>query len=124
MPYDFHSEDGGILVKFYGFFCFKDNNDATIELYTHPKFCELKYIIWDFSDVTEMNMTPTETDAASLVDKEASLRLPSTKVALITQDPYTQELCKSYIADCQNRDIKWDFLIAKNLKQARIWIGS
>lgn len=124
MPYNFQSEDCGVVVKFYGIFCFKDNNDATIELYTHPKFSDLKYIIWDFTNVSEMNMTPTETDIASMMDKEVTSRLPNTKVALITQDNFTKELCESYIADCTNRKMEWDFLIAENIEQARNWIDS
>ncbi|MCP3875793.1 MAG: hypothetical protein GY699_21900 [Desulfobacteraceae bacterium] len=124
MPYDFHSEDCGIIINFHGTFCFKDNNEATVELYMHPNFCELKYIIWDFSDVSEMNMTGTETDSASMMDKEVSSRLPNTKVALITQDTLTKELCANYIAQCQNRNLKWKFLIAATIEEARIWTDS
>ena len=122
MPYLFYKEPSGVKVEFEGTYSFSDNNQATVELYDHPEFSELKYIIWDFTGVSRMEMTPVETDIASMMDKEASSRLPHTKVALITQDPFTRQLCQSYIADCGNRKLEWDFLVADTLEQARKWI--
>lgn len=100
MPYEFKAEDGGARVKFHGIFCNKDNTDATIELHSHSHFCGLDYIIWDFSDVTEMDMTEDETNVASMMDKVASKRLLHTNVALITKDTFTRKLCEGYIAQC------------------------
>ncbi len=124
MPYHFHLEDCGVIVKFYGIFCFKDNNEATIQLYTHPKFSDFKYIIWDFSGVSEMNMTNAETDVASMMDKEASKRLPNTKVVLITKNEFTKVLCEEYIAQCHNRKLTWEFMLSDNIEAAMSWIDS
>lgn len=124
MPYKFQPEEAGILVNFYGNFTNNDNIYATIGLYSLPNFQNLKYIIWDFSDVVEMNFTETETDVASIGDKAVSARLPYTKVALVTQDPFIKTLCDAYIDQCRSRQLMWDFLISKSVHEARIWIDS
>ena len=57
MPYSVIKEDTLIDVRFSGTFNPKDNNDATVELYSQPDIYDIEFIIWDFSEVTEMNMT-------------------------------------------------------------------
>ncbi len=107
-----------------GTFCDKDNYDATVELYSLPQFENLKYIIWDFSDVSKMNMTEKETNVASMGDKFATSKLLHTKVALITKDKQTQELCNQYIAQCQNRNIGWKFKVSDSIESIRSWTDS
>ncbi len=124
MPYMLHLENNGVRVQFSGILCDKENYKATLELYSLPHFGELKYIIWDLSGISKLNMTAKETDVASSHDKLASSRLQQTKVAFVANNKSTWKLCDEYIAQSTNRNLKWDFKVFDNIESVRTWVSS
>ncbi len=124
MPYEINWETNGVVVRFLEAFNLKENNNATVELLNSPQFEDLKYIIWDLSDVSEQNMTEEEAALASIQDKLISTRLPQVKMALLAQNEHTSRVCNQYLASCSIGLRGWDFMISGSMEDIRNWVAS
>ena len=94
-------------MRFWDSFDHQENSNATIELVGDPQFEGLNYIIWDLSDIAELNMTREEIVVTATYDQLISSRLPQVKLALFAQDEQALNVCKQYIACYQTRQTGW-----------------
>lgn len=124
MPYKINWEKDGVLVKFNGVFSYNENMDANIELYSDSKFENLKYIVWDLSEVSEFDITKEEAEIASMHDKLASSRLPKMKMAILVVDKQLRRLADNYVATSRNNIKGWTFLVSDNIESIRTWVTS
>jgi hypothetical protein len=124
MPYDINWEANGVHVRFQRIFNLKNNNSATIELLNDSRFEGLKYIIWDLSDISELDITETEASMLSIEDKLITSRLPKVKMALFAPDKQVCSICFQYVASSLHQEkIKWDFWVSDSMENIRAWIG-
>ncbi len=124
MPYEINWEKNGVLVRFSGTFDYNENANATIEIYSAPKFEDVKYAIWDLSGISELNMTKDEAVLAAMHDQFASSRLPHIKMALLAQDEPTRQICEAYVARCQSSRMGWEFMVSGSIESIRTWVVS
>ncbi len=124
MPYEINWEKKGVLVRFNGIFSYKENMNANIELYSDSKFENLKYIIWDLSKISEVNINEEEAKITGMQDKLTASKLPEVKMAIVALDKRVKNLCHEYVAYSQNINKGWTFMVSDNLESIRTWVSS
>lgn len=123
MSYEIIWEQNGVVVRFWGIFDYKENADATLEIYSASQFENLKFAIWDFSDVSEFRMTGEEAGLVASYDQIASSRLQYLKMALLTQDKRIRRICEKYIVRFQGRQTDWEFMVSDSMESIRTWVN-
>ena len=124
MPYRIQWEKNGVLVRFWGTFNFKENNNATIAILENHRFENLKYIIWDLSDIFVQDMTRAEASLAAMHDLLIASRLPHVKMALLAKDKRTLRICDQYVIRCSRAIKGWEFRVSDSMANIRTWIVS
>lgn len=122
MPHDINWEKNGVLVRFWGIFDFKANSNAAYDIFNDPRNKDLKYVIWDTSSVSEVDMTNGETVILSMQDQLGSSRLPKIKLGMFATDKNTRSICEHYCAHYQTRQTGWKFLISDSMERIRNWV--
>ena len=122
MSYEIKWESKGVLVRFSGYYSFEEDSNANMEICSAPQFENLKYIIWDLSSISELQMTGEEAVVTSMQDRLAASRLPHVKVALLAQDKPTRKICDHYIARCRNYQMSWEFMVFDSMENIRSWV--
>lgn len=124
MPYEINWEKNGTLVRFWGLFDFKVNSEAAIDIFNDPRNQDLKYVIWDTSDVSDVHMANGETSILSMQDQLGALRLPKIKLAMFAAAKDTRTICEQYCAHYQSRQAGWEFMISDSMENIRNWVVS
>lgn len=129
MSYKTTWENEGIFFKFTGDIGLEEINEANNEAYPDDRFKDIKYFIWDMTDVKnlELNEIKTEIDDivhSAITDKVASLSKPSLKGALIGKDKDVRKTIEYYIAASSILKSSWKLKLFINAESARKWINS
>lgn len=121
MPYSIEYEPHGAYVRLFGACTYKEVLEATIALWEHPSFGAMRYEIFDYLAVTEINFSDYEVVELAVRDDVASKMTRRDKMAIVATHPDILELSKAYRSAL--KDGSFDFLVTDTLEAARAWVG-
>ena len=93
---------------------------ATEEVHSHSLFDDFRYIINDFLDVTEHDVTSADVVALAEVDRVIALTNPNIKVAIVATME-TIKILASLYEDLTSRS-PYTTKIFTNIDEARAWV--
>ena len=96
MPYENIWEKDGVYRKYTQCITGIDIINAMGEVHGHELFDSISYVINDFLDVSEMELTPVEIKTLAAIDKAAALSNPNIKIALVASKPTIQAMAEMY----------------------------
>jgi len=118
--YSIAYEDEGAYVRMHGVCTYKDVLEATISLWENPSFESIKYEIFDYLDVTEVNFSDYEVVELAYRDNVASRMTRRAKMAIVATHPDILELSKVYRKTLP--ESSFDFVVTDTPEAARIWV--
>ncbi len=87
MPHKTIWEDHGICMTFSGIVTTQELLDSNGEVYRDPRFSDLKYFIWDATNVKKLDFGKRGADIAANTDKVSTSWKPHMRLALVANDP-------------------------------------
>lgn len=121
MSYTLNWELKGAFIEFYTNPTINDIQRGNGELNKNKKFKKIKYVIWDFSNVSLLNIKSEEVTLPVITNLIESEKTPMLKIAIIVTEPYGVELCKKYIDYVQTMNISWETEIFETVELALKW---
>ena len=121
MPYKHTWEPNGIYRKFNGVLTGKEFLQAVQEVEGDGRFDTIRYVINDYIDVTDIDMSKKEVNIIAAIDNAAFQTNPNIVIAQVTTNPVMEKLIAIYT---QN-PVKSPYL-SKNfdhLDDARKWLA-
>ncbi len=119
MTYQINWIDKNPSVYFNGDLTIKEIIDANGELIGNKYFDDLKYQIWDFSQVVKINVTSLDMMVISALDKGASYWNRNVKVAIIAIQTSAKKLANKYIEAMKTTN--WTCRLFDNPEDAKKW---
>lgn len=86
----------GAVKRFYGQLTGQDIYRSVIEVEQDIRFDELRYVINDFLDVTNVLIGDLDIREIAAIDRAASMTNPHIHIAILTADPGIAELARQY----------------------------
>lgn len=96
MAFENRWEQRGVHRKYDGAVSGRDLLLAVREVEGDSRFDELRYIINDFSTVTEQSITEQDIEEIAALDYAAAFTNPHIRLAIVTNDPTIQALAELY----------------------------
>lgn len=92
-------------------------------LYGDPRLDDLKFVIIDFTDTTQVeDFTERDIMQISASDKAAAISNPRIRVAIVVNQESLGTLAAFYTA--HSRESPWEIEIFQDLAKAKIWVLS
>lgn len=120
MPHAILWEKNGVIRKFNGTISGEEILQSNFDLQAHPKFGDLKYIINDFTSVTEHNIELGHAKAYAVSDDVISDTKYELKIAIIVIQEDLIDLARYYKSQMTN--MYFDCEIFESEKNAHQWI--
>ena len=122
MPHTYTWETNGLLRKFTGEISPEDILQSNFELHIHPKFEEIKYIINDFTEVTDLIVDVSHTKIYASTDDIISDTKGKFNIAIVVTKDAHFDLANNYRNEMKNRSFKCE--IFQTIEDARKWVTS
>jgi len=113
-------EQRGVLKIFSGFVDGQQVLDSVISIEEDSRFDTVRYVINDFLDVADFDISDAEIVRIAAIDRAASASNPNIRIALVTQDYRIRELAQRYSTLMQNSPYKTSLF--PSVEAARQWI--
>lgn len=121
MSYENIWEKQGVYRKYNGRVTGKEIRQAVEEVEGDARFESVRYVISDFLDVTEQDISPQDIEIIAAIDKAAAITNPDIKVAVVATSQAIQGMASMY---CElSDDIPFPCKLFTNLEEAREWVG-
>jgi len=124
MKYSIHWEENGATVCFSGKFNSVVNDNANTEFHMNPKSNNVKYIIWELSEVRGVDFKSSDTVFPAMRDKISCHRLTKIKMGFVTSDEALEFLCRKYISESIEMGSTWEFKISDSYQVVKHWAES
>ncbi len=124
MSYELKWEENGVVAGFNEEFNYAEYENAINELSNNPVFEKVKFIIWDFSKLSESDVDGNDSIFAALHDKLTTARFPSLKIAFCVKDRILYNYFKEYISKYKDYCNGWDYSISDSMIRIRSWVNS
>ena len=122
MSYTAKWTDKGVIITMHEDSVVGDIMRSNNEIYSHPKFEQLKYQIVDFRKAKEFSGSEIEAKTIGIMDKSSSRWNSSMKVVCITKDPRLVELIEIYAKMLS--ETEWVVKICESMDEAKAFVGS
>ena len=122
MPYTNTWESEGLYRKFVGKVNGGEILESNYELHTDSKFNAIKYIINDFTEVTEYSIETAYINAYATSDEIISNTKGKLKIALLVTQPSLVSLANSYREQMKGKLFECE--IFQNIEDARKWVSN
>jgi predicted RNA-binding protein len=119
MGYTIEWKHSDIIVKFDGKLIKEDILSVDNHIYGNSKFDKMKYQIFDYSRVTEVELSEADVKMISILDKSSTIWNNHVRVAIITDNVKILGLAEIYRAILI--DTKWLVEIFTNFDEALAW---
>jgi len=93
-----------------------------MSFYGDPIFDKMHYIIADFLDADQFDITEEQVEEIAALDRAAAMSNPRMKVAIVASEKHIQQLAALYVDSSQGS--QWKSKIFDNLEDARQWVLS
>ena len=121
MPHSNTWETDGLYRKFIGKISAYEILESNINLHQDSNFSYIKYVINDFSEVTQHSIEVTHTRIYASTDRLISDYKEALKIALVVTQAELLALANRYCE--QMIDEKFECQIFKTIEEARAWTG-
>lgn len=119
MAYENIWEKNGVYRKYSNNVTGEDIRQAMEEVHGHRLFDSIHYVINDFLDIKECNLSTTEVVAFAALDRAAALTNPNINIAIVATEKTIQTLATLY-GDLISRS-PYSSEVFINLEEARNW---
>lgn len=123
MPVNFTWEDKGLYWDFYGTLDGKLLMASNGQAVADPRFEEIKYIIWDSSNVNHVDMNNNDAELNAFFMGSVERYNPGIKLAFVTPDQQIRSIAEYYIDFSRTQGVGWEQRIFSNLQDARAWVN-
>jgi len=124
MPYTHKWNDDGVYIKYFDTLTTFDLVESNSLLVGKREFEVIKYIITDFSDITNVEVDDNDAALSTSFAEKVNPYNKHIKVALVSNNTYLQPLIKKYIEDTKNIIPHAEQELFSNITEAKIWINS
>ncbi len=111
----------GIYRKFYDTLTVEDVMQENLLVLGDPRSDDLRYLIADFTAVTDSSITTKDAGDISLFDKPAAFSIKQLKIAFVVSGEAQQALVRLY--ELNAVDSNWEFEIFETIEAAREWVA-
>ena len=119
MPYETTWEKKGIYWKLYGIVTGNDIEQLTIDVFGDSRFDDIRYVILDFLNIDDFDMSDDELESIAAQDLAAAITNPYVKIAVITTHPRVMELSTMFGKIFGEHP--WKVSVHENIEEARRW---
>ena len=119
MNYKFEWIDNNPIVTFEGDISFDDIFHIDGKIYGDSRFDLIKYIIYNFLEVKNLNLSALEMKAISYIDKSASRGNEKIKFAIVIQDNLIKKVILDYMT--LMLDSSWEIEYFNTVDKALDW---
>ena len=119
MPYKNLREQSGVVQKFTGRLSAEEYLASVVEIVNDTNFELIRYVIADFSEVTETDLSKKEVTQVAALSKGAMFTNNGIKIAVVVIDPTLMDLAKAYKSE---RLASYPTEIFSTVEQARKWL--
>lgn len=124
MPHNTIWEKEGIYWQFFGIVPLQEIREADNEVYGDARFDDLKYFIWDATDVKQLDLSENEVDVPASLDTITTSYKPTMKGAFVAGDKGVRGGIERYIKTSLELGSTWKFKLFENIQDARKWVAS
>ncbi len=118
MAYQNVWEKRGIYRKYQGFITGLDLLNAVREVEGDARFDQIRYVINDFSEVTEQAISQQDLEEVAALDYAAAFSNPNIRLAVVATDPSITEMASLY---SEFSDSPYPTEIFSEIESARAW---
>lgn len=115
-------ETEGLYRKFTGYVSGEEILKSNFELHAHPDFNKLKYIINDFTEMSDHSIEIAHAKVYATTDDVVSVTKGALKIALLITQADLLILANNYRVHLKNETFECE--IFKTIEEARAWINS
>lgn len=112
----------GLFRKFTGEISPEEILQSNFDLHIHPKFESIKYIINDFTEVTELAINKDHTKIYATTDDIISDTKGNLKIAIVAKQDAHIALANNYRVEMKNKLFECE--IFQTVKEAQKWAES
>jgi hypothetical protein len=113
-------EQHGVIRIFSGFIDGQQVLDSVVSIEEDSRFDLVRYVINDFLDVADFDISDEEIVRIAAIDRAASVTNPNIRIALVAQDDRIRGLAERYGNLMQNSPYKTSLFTS--VEAAREWI--
>ena len=121
MSYTIEWDKSGIIQTHYGTVDFNEIDTANRKLYGDPRIKNVRYYVWDATNVDHLILNKKEIAMISAEDIGGSHYVINIKFAIIANKPEIQSTCQSYIDFLSKFTSGWKFRIFNSLDEGKKW---
>ena len=122
MPYTNNWEEKGLYRKFTGTINGVEILEANLKLHVDARFNKIKYVINDFTEVSDLRVETKHTNAYAASDKVISDRMRGLKIAIVVTTELQITLAKAYLEQMKDSNFRCE--IFTNLDDAYKWAAA
>lgn len=115
-------ENEGVVSRFEGVFSPEIHVKAINALFSDPRIDFIKYIIGDYSGITENLLDETDVEYSLAMTMGAATYLTDLNIALVAKDKEIIELCNNYIDFFSQVNTTWKVRLFADIDSARDWL--
>ena len=120
MSYFINWEGKGVYCKFSEIVSGKELTLCNMAIYGDPRFDDIRYQIFDMTDVTGLEIDVKDVRIVASCDCAAAITNPRVKCALVSTDIIAHALSKVYQSEIN--ETPWEGRSFINIKSARDWL--
>jgi len=120
MPYTNNWEENGLYRKFTGTINGIEILEANLKLHIDSRFNNIKYVLNDFTEVSDLRIETKHTNAYAASDKVISDRMLGLKIAIVVISELQINLANAYQEEMKNSNFKCE--IFASLDDAYKWV--
>lgn len=121
MPYTTHWEETGIRWVFTGEVSDQDIISCCMEFYDDPKFLDIRYLMADYSAISNFNVNSDTIFDVAQMDKDASEKNPYIKVATIASSQLLKGITRMW--ELSGGTTVWESQLFDSEVSAREWLN-
>ena len=120
MPYTNNWEENGLYRKFTGTINGIEILEANLKLHQDRRFNSIKYVLNDFTEVTDLRIETKHTNAYAASDRVISDRMLGLKIAIVVTTELQINLANAYLEEMKDSNFKCE--IFTSLDDAYKWV--
>lgn len=117
-------EAEGILWEFSGTVSFEEVSDATSEMYNSFRFDDLKYFIWDSTEIDLLKLSDHHIEIRAAIANASSSYKRDLLGALVVTNPDIYDRMSHYIKKSRELKSTWDLKLFSTVEEARLWLST
>ena len=119
MPFENVWEENGVYRKYHDHVSGKEILQAMEDVHGHKLFDSIRYVVNDFLNVTECELTASDVVTLAALDRAAALSNPHIKIAIVATEPTIQMFANLY-GDLMESS-PYTSKVFTDLDEAKIW---